>query len=273
MSNIFDNHAFSIAHNSPVDRVGFYANIAYMATAKKTTKTVKKTAVKAKPVKVDVKAPAKKEVKNKAVFSDLGSRVSGTKEKLVKSLKTSTKARVIFGGIIVLALVLILLPHLAVAWVDGKPVSIFSYYSALDQKYGKDTKEQMISEKLVEDEASKRGVTVSDTEVSDQIKKLEDQASGSASLNNILAQQGLTRDEFTKQIRLQSLIKKMFASEATVSTQEVDQYIAQNKAQLPDPVDNATRASIQDQLVQQKLVQAFQSWLQTASSSNRVVRL
>jgi foldase protein PrsA len=162
---------------------------------------------------------------------------------------------------------------LAVAWVDGKPITIFSYYHALDQKYGKDTKDQMISEQLVTDEAAKRGVSVSQDEVNSQIKLLEDQASGSANLNDILAQQGLTRSDFEKQIKLQSLIKKMFDSEASVSSQDVDNYIQQNKSQLPDPVDDKTKQSITDQLKQQKLVQAFQTWLSGAQNSNRVIKL
>ena len=102
---------------------------------------------------------------------------------------------------------------------------------------------------------------------------MEDQASGSANLNDILAQQGLTRADFEKQIKLQSLIKKMFDSEASVSSQEVDQYIEQNKSQLPDPVDDKTKQSIADQLKQQKLVQAFQTWLSSAQNSNRVIKL
>jgi hypothetical protein len=237
----------------------------------KTKTSVKKVNTKGKSTThKEIKAVSPKPSKSSVTF---GSRVTNLKDSYFKSLKTSNKSRAISAGVIIVALLLILLPHLAVAWVDGKPITIFSYYHALDQKYGKDTKDQMISEQLVTDEAAKRGVSVSQDEVNSQIKLLEDQASGSANLNDILAQQGLTRSDFEKQIKLQSLIKKMFDSEASVSSQDVDNYIQQNKSQLPDPVDDKTKQSITDQLKQQKLVQAFQTWLSGAQNSNRVIKL
>lgn len=180
--------------------------------------------------------------------------------------------KAVVSVLLVIVALVILIPHLVVAWVDKRPITAFDYYRTLDQKYGNDTKEQLISEKLVEDEASKRGIKADKTEIDSQIKKTEDQASGSANLDLALQQQGLTRSDFEKQVRLQILIKKMFQSEATVSSQEVDQYIEQNKDQLGEITDQS-RISIEDQLKQQKLLSAFRAWLQQAQQSNRVVRL
>lgn len=228
----------------------------------------------AKTVKATKKQPPSKKSRfsKQIAFSSIGTSFNKNKERIAHSLKTSKKSRLILGGIIIVALLLLIVPHLVIAMVDGRPITVFSYYSALDKKYGNDTKQQLISEQLIADEAQKRGVVVSDSEVNNQIKQIETQASGSGSLDQILAQQGLTRDEFVKQVKLQSMIKKMFAKGATVSSQEVDQYIAQNKSQLPDPVDNATRVSIKNQLSQQKLVSAFQTWLASASNSSRVIK-
>src|SRR5574337_228370 len=123
-----------------------------MPKAKKTTKKeIKKTG----KAKASVKRAQKSDVLD---FSGVALNLNKTKEKVITSLKTNPRARVIFGVIIVLALLIILVPHLIVAMVDGKPITVFSYYHQLDQKYGNDTKQQLISEQLVEDEALKRGV-------------------------------------------------------------------------------------------------------------------
>ena len=244
---------------------------------KKTTKSVAaKVSSPKKTSKVTTKKPValKKTLQGSQalVFSSIGANVSKTAQRVVTSLKTNKKSRFILAGIVIVALFLLLIPHLVIAMVDGRPITIFSYYSELDQKYGADTKQQLVSEQLIQDEAQKRGVSVSDQEVQAQVNQIEAQASGSGNLDQILAQQGLTRDDFMKQLRLQAMIKKMFSKEASVSSAEVDQYIQNNKSQLPDPVDDKTRAGIVDQLQQQKLVQVFQSWLAQASSSNRVVK-
>lgn len=231
----------------------------------------KKATKKTPPKKTPVKAVKKQPIKLQSLASAI-SNFNKTTDKVIHSIKTNKNSRFILAGVIVVALLLLTVPHLVVAMVDGKPITIFSYYSALDKKYGNDTKQQLISEQLIANEAQRRGVTVSDDDINSQVKQIETQASGSGNLNQILAQQGLTRDEFIKQIRLQSMIKKMFAKEATVSSKEVDQYIQQNKSQLPDPVDDATKTSIRAQLEQQKLVQAFQTWLSQTSNSNRVVK-
>jgi foldase protein PrsA len=180
--------------------------------------------------------------------------------------------KIVIPLILAIALLIILLPHLVVAWVDKKPITIFEYYKTLDQKYGKDIKEQLISEKLIENEAQSRKVTLNNNEVSDQVKQTEDQASGSANLEMALEQQGMTRADFEKQVKLQILIKKMFEPEATVSTQEVEQYITQNAEQLGEVTDQL-RTSILDQLKQQKLIEVFRAWLEQAQQSNRVTRI
>ncbi len=191
---------------------------------------------------------------------------------VIKNFKAHKKPWLI--SIVVVGLILaVVIPHLFVAFVDKKPISIISYYQMLDSKYGKDLKEQMISEQLVDDEARARGVSISDAQINSEISKYETQASGSANLTTLLSQQGLTMDSFKRQIKLQLEVQKMFGDKISVTDDEVSKYIDQNKAQLPDPITNQVKQQIKDQLKQQKTVTDFQTWLQAAQQSNRVIRL
>lgn len=160
---------------------------------------------------------------------------------------------------------------LVLAWVDQTPVSRWSYYQQLDQKYGKELKDQLISEQLINNEAKKRNVSVDDGEINNEIKKIEDQQGGASQLAQILELQGMTMDELRKQVRFQVLIKKMFGQNINITDEQVNQYVEENKAQLGE-VNDELKAQVKDQLQLQKVSQDFNAWLTEAKSGNRVVK-
>ncbi len=234
-----------------------------MATKKTAKKPVKKVTGKKESVK---KTPSKKN-QSIQIPAFLQQIRKTNPQKIKKTIVDHKKAAI--SILVVILLLILILPHLAIAWVDNKPITIFEYYKDLDSKYGTQEKQQLVSERLVEDEASNRGIIVSDAQVNSDFQQAVTQASGSANLDQLLSQQGLNETDFRQQLRLQDLIKKMFAQQATVSSQEVDQYIVQNQDQFPT-VDAATKQQVEQQLSQQKLISAFQSWLQMAQQSSRV---
>ena len=225
------------------------------------------------------KKPVKKVVaKTKKSSKELATKVTITESKLTESkprisIKLSRKKLYIFGGVVlgVLLLLFIAGKFLVVAWVDNKPLTWFEYYNTLNSRYGNDTKDQLISQKLIFDEANNRHITVSTQEVDAQINTIKAQSQGDANFNQLLAQQGLTLDELKRQIKLQVMIKKMFQPGITVTDDEINKYIADNKAQYPDVTDTV-KTTVKDQLVQQKLIDVFRTWLQNAQKSNRVVK-
>lgn len=168
---------------------------------------------------------------------------------------------------------------LVVAWVDQKPITRFSYYDQLDKKFGKDLKEQLIVEALIESESAKRGLSATSQEVDEEIKKIEQEQGGASNLDQVLQMQGISRDELRRLVRLQILRQKMFADSTNVTETEVDNYIEQNKANLPEtePKDASATANLRNnvrkQLRQQKLNATFSSWLQDNLQSKRVIRL
>lgn len=168
---------------------------------------------------------------------------------------------------------------LVLAWVDKIPVTRIQLDKRLEDKFGKETKEQIISETLLLSEARKRKVDISKEILNNEIKKITQQQGGQDKLNQILQLQNMNMDEFKDRIRYQLLIEKMFGKEATISAQEVSDYIEKNKEQFPETINDESsesaklKSDIESNLKRQKTGQAFNDWLQKNLSSSRVKRL
>lgn len=191
-----------------------------------------------------------------------------------KPLIAGLSKRVVVLGLIVIGggiLLFLAYRWLVVAWVDQTPITRVEMYKQLEARYGKDLMEQMVTETLITNEAKNRKVSVSKEEVAAEVKKLEDQQGGADKLDQVLGFQGMTRAELEKQISYQLLIRRMFGDGVTVSDEDVNQYIESNKEQLGE-VDDQTKVTIREQLVMQKIGQAFNTWLTENKSGSRVVR-
>jgi parvulin-like peptidyl-prolyl isomerase len=245
-------------------------------TKPKTTRSKKAAVKKTKAIK-----PKKTEnLESEMNASDITSTDSGRKI----NFRSKTSISLILGALILALLAYFGVKYFVVAWVDKKPITRFEYYQNLESRYGKDTKEQMITEKLILDEAQGKGVSVSDKEIQDEINKFVAQQGGQAQLDQILQMQGLNMDQLKRLVRLQLLRQKLFGNNITVSDQELSQYIEQNKQSLlPDKdqlatdsanpeISDAQKAQIKDQLKQQKINDAFQTWLTQTLQSSRVQR-
>jgi hypothetical protein len=245
------------------------------AASKKVTKVATKAATRTRPTKVASKVKRAR----KADLDD--SFLASAEEDAPKTsrFRVSKKLSLLVLLVGVIALVILLgNKFLVVAWVDKKPITRLEFYQGMEKKYGNDIKEQMIVEKLITSEASKRGVSVSEPEVSAEIKKFEDEQGGADKLNQILQLQGLSKDDLNRLVKLQLLKQKMFGADIKVSDDQVSQYMEQNKDQLPDlsSSDASTSAKIKgqiaDQIKQQQINQNFQAWLTQNLQSNRVIR-
>lgn len=153
-----------------------------------------------------------------------------------------------------------------VATVNGQPVTRLAIVSELEKKYGKNTLEALVTEQLIIQEAQKRKINVSEADIKKEITSIEKTITGQGqNLEMVLAQQGMTRDDLTKQVKLQLILKKM-VGKIEVTTKEIDKYITDNKESIPAEVDPATvKGQIKSQLEQQKLgekISAFISNLQ-----------
>lgn len=187
------------------------------------------------------------------------STVNNTLDKFyaVKNLRYSKK---FYLAVVVVGLLLLVFykkSWFIAAMVNGTPITNWELQSRLNAQYRTQTLTQMINEKVITDEARKTNNLPTPAEIDQKITELENQVGGSDALNSLLGQQGQTRDSLRQQIMLEIMITKLYGNEATVSAQEVDQFIQQNGSTLQATDSAGQRTEATNLLKQQKLTQIF----------------
>lgn len=156
------------------------------------------------------------------------------------------------------------------AMVNGNPVTNLELLSKMNQQFREQTLNQIINEKLIMSESTKNHITVTPAEISQKITDLEKNVGGAQTLDTLLKQQGQTRDSLKQQLALQLTIEKLYATEATVSSQEVDQFIQTNKDQLRATDSAGQIKEAEDTLKQQKLSKVFNDKFQSLKQSAKI---
>ena len=177
----------------------------------------------------------------------------------------------VIGIIVVIGLLYLLSRILIAALVNGQPISRLTVIHQLEQQNGKRALDSLITQKLIEDEASKRNITVSQQEIDNQTKTIEKNIqSQGATLDQALAQQGMTRKDLTDQLRLQLLVNKMVGT-PNVTDKEIADFIKTNQQQLPQGQSDATvKNQVKQQLIQQKQQQLSQTFVQNLRSKAHI---
>lgn len=176
--------------------------------------------------------------------------------------------------IIVLAVILFLAKGLFIAaLVNGQPISRFTLIRELENQGGKQTLSSLINQALILQEAKKKNVEVSQKEIDQSAKQIEDGLKKQGQdLNTALAMQGLTRQDFLMQLRLRGLVEKLLGDQIKVTDREVSDYIEKNKDTLPTNVkEDEIKTGIREQLKQQKLAGKSQEWIAGLNKNAKVM--
>lgn len=233
-----------------------------MPKAKKTT--AKKTAPKAaarKATRASVKAPVTSVTVNARPSAQERAR-KATAYVGVQIRKPKVFIPVII--VVVLALLFLFRSAFVVAIVNGQPVSRMSYEKQLQAQAGKQVMNSLVTQSLIEQEAAREHVSVSQAELDTQLRTIQNQlASQGQTLDSALAAQGLSQDTFMQQLKLQALVEKMLADKIKVTDAEVNDYITKNQASLPTgESESQIKAQVKTQLQQQKLSSQAQALVQ-----------
>ena len=192
--------------------------------------------------------------------------------------KNTNKRFVTIGvGVIVLAIVLGLIARryksvVFVANVNGMSILRSELNERLTSRFGTQMLEALIGEKLITQAAQKQNIRVSDAEVNAKISEIEKTLGTGTSLDDSLKLRGISKAEFTNQVKIQLMIDKLFATQAAVTTAEVDEFIKKNGASLAATVEAEKRIEAEAELKNQKVSQAFVEWFNQIKESAKVQR-
>jgi hypothetical protein len=153
-----------------------------------------------------------------------------------------------------------------VASVNGQLINRFTVIKDLEKQGGKKVLETIVLKTLINQEAKKRKLSVTQDEVDKELLKIENNVtSQGATLDTLLAQQGMTKSDLVGEIKLQLLVTKMVEKNVTVSDKEVDEYLASQNSQisldLTQPTPGLSRVQAQAAVRQQKLQGEIQSFV------------
>ncbi|MEK7580102.1 MAG: hypothetical protein AAB465_00595 [Patescibacteria group bacterium] len=158
------------------------------------------------------------------------------------------------------------------ATVNGSPISRYAVIAALEKVSGAKALDSFIVQRLIDNEASKKGITVSSDELNTEIKIIDDQIKAQGgTLNQVLAAQSVSREDFIKQIITQKKLENLIAADKIqVVDSEIEQYIQDNKIKIPNGEEAEYKSQLKKQMRQQKLSDAAMSLIDSLRSQAKI---
>lgn len=189
-------------------------------------------------------------------------------------LKHKKIVGVIAIAVIVVVLLAVLFKSVFIASiVNGEPISRLSVVTALEKQGGKTVLDNLITKKLILQEAKKRNISVTQSDIDSEIKKISEslQVQGST-LDQALASQGMTKSDLNEQLEIQIAINKMVGTDVTVSEKEIDDFVTANKAQITQGMTEAQfREQATRQLKQQKLQVKIRDFIKNLQDKANII--
>ncbi|QHW30115.1 peptidylprolyl isomerase [Paenibacillus rhizovicinus] len=118
----------------------------------------------------------------------------------------------------------------SVASVNGVSITKDQLYDQMVKLGGSQTVENMIQEELINQEADKAGVKITDADVNKEIDYIKKQFPTEADFESALQQNGMTLDDLKAQTPMQLTIRKILEPKATVTEKDIEDYFKTNKA-------------------------------------------
>jgi len=170
--------------------------------------------------------------------------------------------------------------YLFVASVNGQLVSRLSVIKDLEKQGGKKVLDTIVLKTLINQEAKNRKMSVSDKELEAELTKIEvNVTSQGTTLEALLLQQGMTKDDLRGEIKLQLLVTKMVENNISITDKEAEDYIASQKSQLSldstQPAPELTKDQAKTAIKQQKLqakIQTFVADLKAKAKINYFIK-
>lgn len=167
--------------------------------------------------------------------------------------------RVLVGlGIILLIILAANKKHWFVpATLNGFPIVSPEVIARLYSDYRLPAVNELIDEKIIMGEAKGKNAVPSQDEVNARMSELEQQVGGAENLNNLLSQEGTSRASLARRLMLRLSLEKIYSSEATVSAEEIDDFVQSNKVQLVATGAAEQRTEAENIIRQNKLSQVI----------------
>lgn len=176
-------------------------------------------------------------------------------------------------GVVIAGLLAVNRGLVIAAVVNNKPIFRWTMNGVLVSRFGAQTLDNMITEQLIGDEASRLNITVTQKEIDAKQQEILASFGGNVTLEEVLKFQGMTKADFDQQIRLQMLLTKIIGKDVSITDEEVAQYIADNPSTLVATESEAMNKEAREAILTQKVGEKLQSWFTELKNKAKIYRL
>jgi len=138
---------------------------------------------------------------------------------------------VIVVAIAMAATILFLNKSVAIATVNGQKITKEDLYNAMYENAGSATLDNMVTELLIEQEAEKQDIAVTDNDVQKRLDKIiEQNFSSEAEFEQALMMYNMTRGDMEKNIKTELLMTGILRKDIQISEEEMKEYFDDNRS-------------------------------------------
>ena len=163
--------------------------------------------------------------------------------------------------------------YVVAAVVNGKPIFRWELNKQLATRFGQQTLESMITERLITGAAQKEGVITSQADVDAKVVSITQTLGPDVNLEELLQYQGMTKEDFENQIRLQLTVEKVLGKCVTVEESEIDTFIQGNRETMTATDEASLRSEARNTLLSQKTSEKMQPWLMELRDKAKITKL
>jgi len=152
-----------------------------------------------------------------------------------------------------------------IALVNGKPIFRQTLIKELERQAGQKALEAIITKTLIIQKAKTQNIQISEEEINQEVKKIEESlTSQGQDLNELLKQQGMTQENLKEELRVQKIVEKIATKDIQITEDEVASFISERKDFYPeDQNPEELNQQVKNQLMEQKTGEAVQIWITT----------
>lgn len=156
--------------------------------------------------------------------------------------------------------------------VNRSPISRWELNAKMAEKYGNQTFEEIVSERLLEENIEKNKIVVTDKEVQDELAKIKAQYGGEDQFKAAIAQFGMTEAKALESIKQSLGLKKLIEStnKIEITDAQIAQYFADNKDSYIGKKLADVSAEIKEILYEQQIYTLSQKWYTQVRNAAKV---
>jgi len=159
-----------------------------------------------------------------------------------------------------------------IAKVNGQTITRLEYYKELEKKSGAAVLDDLITQKIIYQEAKSKNITITSDQINSELNNIKQsiEAQGST-LDSVLAYQGVTYEQLLENIKIQLILESLLKDQINVTDEEIKDKYDQNKDVYgTDKTFDDLKNDIKFQIFQEKITNAYQTWIQDKKNSAAV---